>query len=299
MKPVVVFFLRLIGYLPLSIHYFNSVWIAFIIEHIVRYRTRLVDKNLEHSFPEKSVKERKKIRHEFYRHFTRIFLEAIWFGSCRNPERLRRSKIAKMVNPEYLNELFEQSPSIMLMCAHTGNWELFGGVTNYSPDVPLKMTMDNFVVVYRRLKNVMFDEIMKENRKAPITTEFDGIVESKNILRYVLKHREGKKLYAFITDQKPYFPNEGNLKVNFMNKECTSMTASAGLANKFDMACVYVRMREERWGRYTIEFVPIAEKASTMDPDDMIRRYYELLEEDLKAQPYNYLWSHNRWRESF
>ncbi len=27
-----------------------------------------------------------------------------------------------------------------------------------------------------------------------------------------------------------------------------------------------------------------------------MRRYYKLLEADIEAQPWNYLWTHNRWK---
>ena len=50
-----------------------------------------------------------------------------------------------------------------------------------------------------------------------------------------------------------------------------------------------------RKGGYDIEYIPICEDASKMSVEEMIDRYYKLLEEDLRIQPFNYLWTHNRW----
>lgn len=288
--------LRLAGRLPLRIHYFNSIWLSWLIEKVVKYRVALVDDNLKHAFPEKSEEERLQIRHEFYRHFARIFVEAIWFGACRNARRLRRSGIVNIVNPELLADLYEKSPSVMMMTAHTGNWELFGGVSSYTPGKEGILDEDAFVVVYRELSDKVFDQIMLKNRTAPLKNKnWDGAIETKKILRYIISHRNSKKIYNFITDQKPYLDQYNYPVINFMNRDCRVMTASAEIATRFGMSVVYLRMMEQKAGKYTIELIPICEDASNMDPMDIVREYYRLLEADLRSQPYNYLWTHNRW----
>jgi KDO2-lipid IV(A) lauroyltransferase len=48
-------------------------------------------------------------------------------------------------------------------------------------------------------------------------------------------------------------------------------------------------------GHYVIRYRTICEDARTMSVEDIMKRYYELLEEDIRKQPENYLWSHRRW----
>jgi KDO2-lipid IV(A) lauroyltransferase len=43
-------------------------------------------------------------------------------------------------------------------------------------------------------------------------------------------------------------------------------------------------------------FVPICEDASKMTPEAILRRYYDLLEEEIRQTPANWLWSHKRWK---
>lgn len=297
-KDTVQFLMHAIGRLPLRVHYFNSVWIAFLLERVFRYRRRTVEQNLFFAFPEMSEKERVQVRHQFYRHLTRLFLETLWFGSSRSTEQLIKSGLVRVTNPEQVNSMYEASPSMMVMCAHTGNWELIGGIASFPHPKRFCFDENDVVVVYRKLSNAIFDAIFKENRTARMKMdpkEYTGAVESLVALRYVIRHYKEKKVYCFITDQRPYVSVETAPSIMFMHRECRIMQASAVMAQRFSMSVMYCRMREESIGHYTMEFVPICDDASKMPVDDIMKRYFQLLEEDLHAQPYNYLWTHNRW----
>ena len=288
-------FIKLIGKCPLGFHHFNARWIGWCIENVFKYRTGLVEVNLANAFPEKSQLDRDTIKHQFYVHFAKIFLEAAWFSAC-NKERLRKSHIAEIINPELLNRLYDQRPSIMIMSSHSGNWEIMGGACNYSYKEDFHFNDLDICSVYRQLSNQMMNEIMEDIRLAVISDRkaFTGYMESRNVLRYVFKNKDKKKIYLFTTDQRPYFSGSDHMKVTFMNRPCYAMSASAGVAKKFGMAVVYQRMLERKGG-YDIEYIPICEDASKMSVEEMVDKYYRLLEEDLRTQPYNYLWTHNRW----
>ena len=288
-------FIKLIGKCPLGFHHFNARWIGWCIEDVCKYRAGLVEVNLANAFPEKSQLDRDKIKHQFYVHFAKIFLEAAWFSAC-NKERLRKSHIAEIINPELLNRLYDQRPSIMIMSSHSGNWEIMGGACNYSYKEDFHFNDLDICSVYRQLSNQMMNEIMEDIRLAVISDRkaFTGYMESRNVLRYVFKNKDKKKIYLFTTDQRPYFSGSDHMKVTFMNRPCYAMSASAGVAKKFGMAVVYQRMLERKGG-YDIEYIPICEDASKMSVEEMVDKYYRLLEEDLRTQPYNYLWTHNRW----
>ena len=288
-------FIKLIGIFPLGFHHFNAKWIGWCIENVFKYRTDLVDDNLNHAFPEKTQSERDQIRHQFYIHFAKIFLEAVWFSAC-DRKRLRNSHIAEIINPELVNKLYDERPSIMIMSSHSGNWEIMGGACNYSYKEDFHFSDLDICSVYRKLSSKMMNEIMEDIRLAVISDRkvFTGYMESRNVLRYVFKNKDKKKIYLFTTDQRPYFNGPDHMTVNFMNRPCLTMSASAGVAKKFGMAVVYQRMLERKGG-YDIEYIPICEDASKMSVEEMIDRYYKLLEEDLRIQPFNYLWTHNRW----
>ena len=42
--------------------------------------------------------------------------------------------------------------------------------------------------------------------------------------------------------------------------------------------------------------VPLSDRAAGENPVELMQRYYRLLEEDIQKQPWNYLWTHKRWK---
>lgn len=290
--------LTLLGALPLKVHHFLGDILSFIIEKVARYRVEDVLINLSRSFPDKGYKEIKQIKHQFYKHLGEIAAEAVWFGGCRNPKRLRKSHICELQNPEGLKEFFDATNGIVVLVAHNGNWELYGGLEsfNYS-DVETGFTEQNFCVVYKRQSSAMWDEVLRWNRRAPVKDpNFDGYLESRELLRYVINHRGEKKIYNINTDQRPYKFANDEMTVEFMHRKCRTMTGAATVARKFHLGVAYLSMRPVRRGYYELEYIPICTDASTMEAEDIMRSYYKLLEKDIEAIPWNYLWTHRRWK---
>ena len=290
--------LRLLGLLPLRVHYALGRFVAWLAEDVVRYRRDVVMHNLTKAFPEKNVWDLKPIRKAFYQHFGELIAEAVWFGGCRNPKRLRRARLVEIENPEAAARLFEAAPSLVVMYSHCGNWELYGGIASYNyTDKPLPFTEQNFCVVYRELSSRAWDLVMRDNRFAPLQDRkhFDGYIESKDLIRYVYSHRDEKKVYNVNTDQRPYFASPANMDVDFFGQRVQTMTGAAALARKFGMSVAYLSMRRERRGHYVMRYEPICEDASKLGVEEIMRQYYRLVEADIRQQPENYLWTHQRF----
>ena len=83
---------------------------------------------------------------------------------------------------------------------------------------------------------------------------------------------------------------------DFMGQPTKSMDGAVALARKLGMSVVYLGMKCREDGGYTVSFSLIAEDASAMTAREMLDEYYRLLEKDLREQPWNYLWTHKRWK---
>ncbi|MCR5351403.1 MAG: lysophospholipid acyltransferase family protein [Bacteroidales bacterium] len=290
--------LRLLGLLPLRVHYALGRFVAWLLEHVFRYRRDVVMHNLTRAFPDKRIQDLVPIRKEFYRHLGEVVAETIWFGACRRPERLRRQRLVEVENPEALTPLYEASSGMVVLAGHTGNWEIIGGIASYNyTDRPFVLDETNFCVVYRAISSRVFNEIMRDNRTAPLLDRkhYDGYLESKEVIRFAYEHADQKRVYGMLTDQRPYFASPANLDVEFLGQRVSTMTGAAALARKFHLPMVYQTERRDRRGHYTLRYTLICEDASQMSVEAIMKQYYALLEADIREQPANYLWSHKRF----
>ena len=284
--------------LPLRFHYFMADILAWLLRKVLRYRYSTVMINLSRSFPDRKYKEIDAMAKDFYRHLGEIFAEAIWFGGS-SYKRLHDSGIVTVTNPEELNELFLSTPSMTVLSTHCGNWELMGGFLGYRTPSGEKIAIreEDIRVVYKKLSNPVADEVFKRNRIAPLERVGTSCeIESMNILRCAVSNRDKRLVYIYPTDQAPY-RNAGKHPIGeFMHQQTNVMLGSVGVACKLSHSVMYMKMKRVERGRYEMTLIPICRNASELTPEEIMRKYYDLLQDELNETPCNWLWTHKRWK---
>ena len=292
--------MRLLALQPLQMHYCWGRCLSWFVSGPMHYRRDVVMINLARSFPEKKYSELRKIADDFYKHFGDLFAETFWFAGSHDTKRLRDSHICEMEHADVLNRLYNDCPGVIVLTSHLGNWELTGGILNYvyAPD-KVDFGEKNTTVVYKELSNSFWDKVFGDNRCAPVAKENKETcyVESRKILRFVIAHRNEKRLYIFPTDQCPYKYASAHTVDNFMHQPTLTMTGGAALAHKFGFAVVYMAFKKKEDFGYKMSFREICPDASKFTPEDIMNKFYSYLEEDVNAQPENYLWTHKRWKK--
>ena len=284
--------------LPLRFHYFMADILAWLLRKVLRYRYSTVMINLSRSFPTKKYKEIDRIAKDFYKHMGEIFAEAIWFGGS-SYKRLYDSGIVTVMNPEELNELFLSTPSMTVLSTHCGNWELMGGFLGYRTLSGEKVAIceEDIRVVYKKLSSPVSDEVFKRNRVAPLERVGTSCeIESMNILRHAVSNREKRLVYIYPTDQAPYWKAAKHPIGEFMHQQTNVMLGSVVVACKMSHSVMYMKMRRMERGRYEMTLIPICRNASEMTPEQIMRKYYDLLEQEINETPHNWLWTHKRWK---
>lgn len=284
--------------LPLKFHYFMGDVLAWILKNVVRYRNGVVWMNLSRSFPDMKYWQLKKVYDAFYRHLGEVFAEAVWFGGS-SYARLEKAGIVKVLNPQELESRYVSSPSVTILCSHCGNWELLGGIVGYMTSGGRRCPFGerDVSVVYKKLTNEVSDRVFASNRMAPLDVKWPECeVESRSILRFSIEKRREHRIYIYPADQGPYRGMGRHDMGMFLNQQTYAMTGSVGVACKLSHSVVYLKMRHVSRGHYEWEFIPICEDASKVAPDEIMKRYYSLLEDEINETPYNWLWSHNRWK---
>lgn len=284
--------MRLLGKRSLKRHYKATSFVRRILEKS-HYREYVAYTNLARSFPELKADELRKIVRDSYQHMAEIVVEAIFFGAS-DLDRLRKSGIAHLSNPEVLKEAFESSPSVTLLLSHAGNWEILSGFQAYVDDPEsFGITPEMMKITYLKLHNEVWNEVFKWNRLAPVHGA-DCLLESREVIRYELAHKDEKKIYCHIADQYPYV--KGVDIGLFMNQPTLAMMAGINLACKLHHSVLYLSMDRTEQGHYELRLEEICRDAAEMAPVAIARVYYDLLEKDLRANPMNYIWTHKRWK---
>ena len=294
---VLLFILRLfIARLPLSVHYFLSDWVLFpLTYYVIRYRRKLVTKQLEECFSEKSQKERDEIRRRFYHYFCDMIEETMKLARMSHEEVKRRVEFVGI--PEMLKTLEKEGKKFgFFYLGHYGNWE-------WMASFPMWLSEEwQGAQIYHPLYNKAADKFFLDLRQ-----QFGGIcIPMKQTLRQILSaNKEGQKeIIGFIADQSPKWQATHHW-TDFLNHKTAFFTGTERIAKQVDAALYYVRVTRPRRGYYRAELVPITLDAQAFanaqgESEFPATDYYaRLLEEQIRETPELWLWTHNRWKRSY
>ncbi|WP_460198142.1 lysophospholipid acyltransferase family protein [Segatella asaccharophila] len=287
MTKIVYGFFYLVSLLPFRVLYVLSDIEYLIVYDLLRYRRKIVRKNLVTSFPEKSETEILQIEKGFYHWFCDYFFEAVKLLSI-SEEHLK--KHFKVNNVEEVEDCFENGQNVAAVLGHYCNWEWLSCMGLYFPDNRV------MGLIYHPLANRPFNELFKRIRSSCR----NGVVISKqHILRKLVEyHQKGlMSLFGYISDQAPKWENI-HLWLNFMHHDTGVFTGAERIMRKVNDAVFYVEMSRPRRGYYTATFKLITKDPNSLPEHEITCRFFALLENTIRKDPRYYLWSHNRWKRS-
>ena len=280
--------IRIFSLLPLSVLYFLADCLIYpLLRYVVRYRLKLVRKNIRLSFPEKSPAEQLAIINAFYHHFADILVEII-YGYRASAAEMRERVVFD--NIELVEELARQKHGVIAYLGHLCNWEWIADLAS--------QFVDRSIIeynVYRKLKNQKSNEAMLLLR----AKRGGECVEKNSLLRKLvqLRHAEHPFVIGLIADQKPT-PRNAHVWTTFLNQETSFLDGGEVLARKFDLGVVYADITCHKRGYYHVHFELITDDASSMPEDAITLAYARHLEANIHQQPARWLWTHNRWKYS-
>ncbi len=278
--------IRIFSLLPLSVLYMISDIILYpLVYYVARYRLKVVRKNLRNSFPDKSHDELKNIEKKFYHHFADLIVEVV-YGYRVGDEEMRERVVFE--NVDLVEDLASKTHGVIAYLGHMGNWE-------WLVDLNKRFVNPAMVEynVYRQLKNPASDKMMLELR----SKRGGECIEKKQLLRKLvaLRRSEHPFVVGMLSDQKPS-KRSSYVWTQFLNQETAFLDGSEVLAHKFGFSAVYAHIWSPKRGYYRIRFEQITDDPELMQPEEMTKRYAELLEQNICAQPEQWLWTHNRWK---
>ncbi len=278
----------LFSLLPLRLMYLLSdlIWLVMFACPPLRYRRKIVQKNLRESFPDRNDSELRSIERRFYRQFLDQIFETVKMASMG---RRRICRHMTFSDTEVICRDFEEGRSAVLYLGHTGNWE-------WISSLPLHFdSAREFCQVYHPLENRAFDRLMLKLRGRYSAQS----IPMEHTLRRLLEfRRDGKPfIVGMIADQVPLLWNI-HYFTRFMNHDTPVFTGSERIARKMDLAVYYCKVTRVRRGYYNCRFIPMFPHTADLPEYAVTEKYMRLLEENICEQPYLWLWTHNRWKRT-
>lgn len=274
--------------IPFRLLYILSDVLFVIAYHIIRYRRRMVRKNLLTSFPEKPMNEIAGIERAFYHWLCDYINETIKLASISHKEMMKRVHFS---NTELLDSLLGKGHNVALYLGHYCNWE-------WVTSIGLFVHGDCFKgQVYHPLEDKVMDALMLKLRSRMGT---ESVPMSLIMRKIISTRREGRNLVVgFISDQVPIFPNTHYWSDFLNHKNTLLITGTERLAKRCDFACVYLDISRPKRGYYDINIVPMTEKSSQYKDFEITETYIRLFENTIKRNPQYWLWTHNRWKRTY
>jgi KDO2-lipid IV(A) lauroyltransferase len=245
--------------------YVLSDVVYFFIYHVFGYRKELVVDNLTHAFPEKSKEEINTICRAFYKNFCDRRFTGNW---------------------EVLEQLRVEGKNAYVFLGHTFNWEW----ANVASQFNIKQQMAG---VYLPLENAAFDKLVLKLRKRA-----NGMMVSMKAKKEAFAElNKLQHALGLIADQNPSNLNNV-LWVNFMGREAPFFIGSAHMAKKGNAAIVLSQIKKLNRGHYQLIMQRLCDDASTMEAEAIVHAYVKHLEQQIRQQPENWMWTHRRWKHN-
>ena len=239
---------------------------------------KIIEDNLNKLDTSLSSEKINKISQEMWGSYGRILSEYPYISNFRKGDL---DKYIKIENVERLEEVKRGQP-VVFISAHFSNFELLAMV--------IEKTGVNLSAIYRPLNNKMVNSIMEPLRKKYICKK--QIKKGLKGVREALKYFKQGVSVAIMIDQRV---SEGE-KINFFNYPAHTTTIPAQFAKKF--GCKIQPVHIERYDKIYFRICfdePITMNANA-DDSSLTLRLNQWLEEKIRKNPSQWIWSHDRWK---
>lgn len=268
--------------LPLGVLYKLSDFLYFLQNYVIKYRKKVVIENLKNSFPEKSDKEIQQISKQFNKNFCDFTVETIKGITISQEEIDQRISVK---NIEAMQRIYDEKRNVMVLCGHVFNWEWLKGLGVHLPT-------PNIFAVYHVAKNELVNEIIKKSREKfngetiPMQKATEGILRIPN---------DGDSLFLMVADQSPY-KKAIRYDLQFLNQTTPVFQGFDKLARRKNMGIVYLNISKPKRGKYEYEVIQITPDGDEFKENEVVHKFFDLLEKNIQQDPANYMWTHKRWK---
>ena len=235
--------------------------------------------NIKKSLKNLNEEDAKNIVRDMWANYGRILSDYIFLKDFRN------SNLDNFFTIEGLNILKKINNSnepVIFISGHFNNFELMA--------MQIEKSGIKLATIYRPLNNIFLNYIMEKIRKKYICK--NQLKKGIGGLKELIKLNKNGHSTALMIDQRV---SQG-IKSNFFNEKAFTTTIPAQLVKKFDIPIVPIFIERFDEIKFKIKIQKPVYFSKNNSTDSITERLNEILENMILKNPYNWIWSHNRWK---
>jgi len=237
---------------------------------------KICHKNLIFAFPDLNEYERQKILKNMWLNYGKIFSEYLFINKLKTADNL----IIK--NQVMLEKIKKREEPVIFISGHFNNFELMA--------MHLERSGIDVAAIYRPLNNIFLNPIMEYIRKKYICKR--QIKKGISGIKEILKQYKNGTSIALMIDQRV---SEG-IKSNFFGHEALTTTIPAQFVKKFNTKIVPVYIERSADDKFHLEILEEITFSKNETLDDITANLNKVLENMIKKNADQWIWTHNRWK---
>ena len=277
LQSILIYFFFIIGrLLGVKISRKIFAYLFFLVGPLFK-SSKIVKKNIEIFSTTGITLNKKEIIRNLWKNYGMTFIEYIFLDHFRKNNAHMR--IEDKANLSQIN--IEKKP-VIFISGHFSNFELMS-MEITKKNIPL-------ATIYRPLNNLFLNPFMEFLRKKYICKNQikKGIKGVKDTIEFI----KDKKSIALMIDQRV---SEGE-KINLFQKPALTTTLPAQLSKKFNLDIVPVYIERDSNNNFKIEFQKRIKPQNFLNKISLTIHLNHILEEMIKKNPNQWIWTHNRWK---
>ena len=236
----------------------------------------IIEKNLTNFNNNLTDVQRENIISSMWKNYGITFIEYIFLSSFKE-----KNDLVKVTRSDILEKISSDKP-VIFVSGHFSNFELMS--------MEITKRKVKLATIYRPLNNFFLNPLMEYIRKKYVCENQikKGISGVKESIQYI---KAGYSI-ALMIDQRV---SEGE-RLNFFNQPALTTTLPAQLALKFELPIIPVFIERRENGTYKIDFYDEIISKNFKNKIDLTQKLNSILEEMIKKNPNEWIWTHNRWK---
>ena len=275
----IIFFFGIFKIIGLKYSRILSGNIMILVGPIFRSKN-VIFANLSKAFPNLDEIGKKKILKKMWFNYGNIFAEYMFIKNFRHDPTI--SKNILIENQYVLEKIKSETKPVIFISGHFNNFELMA--------MQIEKAGIDLAAVYRPLNNKYLNPLMENIRKKYICRKQikKGISGTKELL---LNFKKGTSI-ALMIDQRV---SQG-IRCDLFGEKALTTTIPAQFVKKFGSKIIPVYIERKNNEIFKITFYHPLELSKNSSEELITIKLNKFLEEMIKKNPDQWIWSHNRWK---